>query len=157
MEYQFVLRGIKPLSLNDSYTYDKHKTTETQQWLYLVKQKILSFPQQVLAIQNNFREGHDYLTVFYRYFLPRRKFFTAKVGNISRFTVDWSNVPKLLDDKIFNEILGIDDSQVQRGAVEKLPWNANYHCMIVTIKVRKLSELMQRSALILPECLKNEV
>jgi len=144
----FYIEDLNPVSLNNAYTtsssHYKIKSPKTQKWLYRLKMLLKKDQKKVDEIKAKFDRNNHYLLVNYVWFLPRSKILRQK-GGLSERSGDWSNISKIPDDLIFNTVLGIDDSMICTGRIDKFLSQNDKYCLKLRIQVRMLSELRERS------------
>jgi len=147
MEFSFYINDLEPLSINNSHYGAKAgyaKKPATRKWERHLQRGLLAYRDKINEIKSIFIPDQHILTRQYIFFFPRKKFYTAK-GELSIFTKDVSNVSKIPDDILTNLVFKIDDKFIQRGVVEKLPWDRdNCGCLIV-VKLEKQESLEVRS------------
>ena len=151
MRFSFFVKNMRMCSLNNAYqTKDRRKKVETQQWLYELKVQFLKQKHKIDKIKSLFDGRIHCLECEYVYFVPVEKFFTKK-GMINQRAGDTSNFAKLPDDKIFNDILGIDDGFICKETVYKVPWKRFDYGFLVNITIHKKEVLWAKSAASIPE------
>ena len=154
--FNFYIRGLKICSLNSSHTFDRVKTKETNIWLQKFKTQVVQFKENLSKIKELYHPKDSFLTVEYYWFVPKKEFFTTtkKAANGIKNCGDWSNFAKLPDDELFNRILKIDDSQVCKGTVYKLPYSGTDHFIKVVVGVFPAAILEKKAIQELPEYMK---
>ena len=146
MEYYFVVDGLEPKSVNSAYTLHGHKKLKTIiKWENRLYSSLMLYHRKARDIKELFEPTEHVLTVDYILFYPSKIFWTKK-GHISLRKMDWSNLPKLLDDIVFNRFIGIDDKSCQSGSLEQVPWDRDYFSMVVIIKIKTHREILERSS-----------
>ncbi len=132
---------------------DRKMTTETRKWLYDLKVQMLKNKDGIARIRNNFVSNRHCLSVNYYWLLPGKELVTKK-GSINLRSGDWSNFPKIPDDMVFNEVLGIDDGAVCRGTVYQLHWNGKSHLIIIDVEIHEIDILWKKSEQLYQEIMK---
>ena len=117
---------IEPMSLNHTHRIVKFgkrasriKTTEFVAWEKEFLSHLNKLNDKRTELIKYYNETKHSLILELFFYLPREKFYTKK-NTISKKSGDISNMVKTTEDQIFNW-LGIDDSQVQKLVVEKIP------------------------------------
>jgi hypothetical protein len=135
----------KAMSLNVAYYSNNRKTKEAHTWLWDFKKQLKPYHAEMQVFMKDFETQGHFLKIYYTYFIPSNDYWN-KHGRIKHHTSDWSNFPKIPDDLVFNKWLGVDDSQVQRGTVEKVPWSGTYHLIGLIIDRIDKDEIESRSS-----------
>lgn len=148
MEYRFFLKGLEPLSSNNSHYGAKagySKKPKTRNWEQRLKRGMLKYNHHVESIKSEFIRDSHVLTRQYIFFFPKDKYWTKK-GELSLHTQDVSNIAKIPDDIVMNVVLGIDDKFIQRGNVELIPWDKHYNGCLLIIKIENKDDLNLRAS-----------
>jgi len=158
------LKGQKPITINSAYetssAHYKCKSTKTNQWLYDLKMRLAHHKGRLTQLKTIWRPSEHYLLVNYTHFLPEKELFVQskypknRKGAVSGNSGDWSNLPKIPDDLIFNDLIGIDDCHICTGVVNKFPSPDDEYYLKLKIQIRTIVELRQRAWRELPEALK---
>lgn len=117
---------IEPMSLNHTHRIVKFGKRASR----IKKTEFVAWEKEFLFHLNKLNDKRTELLKYYNetkhslilelfFYLPKEKFYTKK-NTISKKSGDISNMVKTTEDQIFNW-LGIDDSQVQKLVVEKIP------------------------------------
>jgi len=156
MKRSFLIRNLKICSINNAYaTKDRKKSTDTVKWLFDLQVQMLKNKAAVNDLKNFFMRTRHFLTVEYDWFVPEKEFFRkGKGGGLNSRAGDWSNFAKLPDDRIFNEVLGIDDGLIAKGTVFRLPWQGVTHNILIEIQILENDQLYRKTLQVLPEALK---
>lgn len=93
-----------------------------------------------MAIKKAFNKKENYLSIEYNWLVPKNELFN-KQGTLAERLGDWSNFPKIYDDVIFNDVLGIDDSQAKSGQVNIMQSRDNCHYVMIGIYVANIKKL----------------
>ena len=167
--YEFWLEDIEPCTLNTAYetssAHHKFKSGKTHVWLWTLRKQLLQYKPSINQLKAYWRASEHYLLVNYTHFIPAKKLFVqknrpkegVKKGAISKVSRDWSNIPKIPDDLIFNAILGIDDGHICTGVVNKFPSPDDRFYLLLKIQIRTIEELKERAKHALPDHYKNEI
>ena len=126
--YRLKLNGTRGFSINKAYYKQSFtRTVECREWAHGIV-AALQTPENLAAVhafKQKFDASNDAIGVFFRFSIPRSVFYT-KAGDISRFSMDLSNVEKLLLDILFDkkygsQALDLDDKLVVQLISEKVP------------------------------------
>lgn len=126
MEINFVLNS-PPFSVNSAYYRNRKRTLKCRKWGDTILRQL-----QESSIKKSLKELHDVnpssLTVCLEFSYPRSKLYTkqSKYTEISRLSMDLSNIEKLLIDLIF------DARYNERELDGKLLSNLNLDDKIIT-------------------------
>lgn len=151
--WTFVIKDLKICSINNAYaTRDRRKTIATVKWIWSLKVQMLSHSEEISRIKAKFNHLVHFLSIDYYWFLPPSELLTKK-GTVNLRAGDWSNFPKIPDDCIFNDVLGLEDGLVCKGTVYKLPSKVNYHVLKIVIKLHDISKLHVKSDVEFPSSL----
>lgn len=132
--------GLRGFSLNRAYYKASFtRTIECRQWGNAICHALQSKENvaAVAAFKQKFDISNDAIGVFMKFSIPVGVFYT-KSQSISRFSMDLSNVEKLLLDLIFDKkhgphALDLDDKLVTQLISEKVP--ANSFCIDIGLKI----------------------
>lgn len=147
MEFSFYIENLEPLSINNSHYGQKSgyaKKPKTRKWEKQLQHGLLAYRDKINEIKSTFIPDQHILTRQYIFFFPRKKFYTAK-GELSIFTKDVSNVSKIPDDILANLVFKIDDKFIQRGLVEKLPWDRSDCGCLIIVNLEEQESLESRT------------
>lgn len=126
--YRLKLHGARGFSINKAYYKQTfNRTRECRDWAHGIV-AALQTPDNLAAVyafKQKFDASNDAIGVFFKFGVPRSAFYT-KSNDISRFSLDLTNVEKLLLDIIFDKKYGhhaldLDDKLVVQLVSEKVP------------------------------------
>ncbi len=126
--YRLALPNSRGFSINKAYykaTFTR--TRECRDWANAIIEKLQS-PKNLAAVsafKQKFDASNGAIGVFLKFHINRSVFYT-KSKDISRFSMDLSNVEKLLVDLLFDKKYGIhaldlDDKLIVQLVSEKVP------------------------------------
>lgn len=133
-----------PFSINSYYYRNRKRTKEARQWGVSIHEQLFEYSNAIDAFRKKFKPKKHCLVVSYTHYLPEEKFFT-KSGNISRFSMDLSNIEKCLQDLIFDKryrdrdgipTLAIDDQFIVDMISKKRP--SDSYLIEITIELHSL-------------------
>ena len=150
------IEDTKPISLNNAYatssSHYKVKSTKTQEWLTAFKYGCLRSKEKLDNFRKMWLVSKHYLLVNYIFFIPKKNMLIKgtgpndpRKGKINSSSGDWSNITKIPDDMLFNNLLGIDDSYIATGRVDKLLSPNGRYYLKIRIQMRNLEDLEIRS------------
>lgn len=126
--YKLHLPNCRGFSINKAYYKSTFtRTQECREWARGIAAALQS-PQNMSKIAEfltKYSQKVHGIGVFLRFGVPRGMFYTQK-GEISRFSMDLSNVEKLLIDILFDKkhgphALDLDDKTIVQLVSEKVP------------------------------------
>jgi len=126
MKQIFLNLEIKPKSTNNKLIPIKRgrgmRLATNPAYLNYLKELSLEFRKNINELMR-FKLDHDEdrhaLETTWRVYIPSTEYFTKK-GRISKTCIDCTNTVKMMED-VLKDTLGIDDSQIIRSSVEKIP------------------------------------
>lgn len=108
-ELEFEIKGIKPVSTNEMYSYGKKKVRKSNKYKAFETEVFIQMREKIPDLENNekikkFKERlKDYklaIKGYFKFYIPKRSYFRA----------DTSNFIKPVEDIVKN-LIGIDDSR----------------------------------------------
>ena len=148
---------IKPFSVNRAYYKNRQLTQEARLWredflLQLQQSEVL---QQIQLLKKEWCSTQHALSVSYDFFYPRKLLFTKK-GEVSKRSMDLTNVEKLVQDNLFEsryngreidgviiENFDIDDKFIVCLQSRKLAHNQPHHEILITVELLPLKPLLR--------------
>ena len=146
----------KPFSVNKAYYKNRQLTKEARTWrsdflLLLQKPEVL---QQIQSLKQQWNSTKHVLSVSYDFFYPSKILLTKK-GEISRRSMDLTNIEKLIQDNLFEsryngreidgviiENFDIDDKFIVCLQSRKLAHNQEYHEVLITVELLSLESVL---------------
>ncbi|HEY5688546.1 MAG TPA: hypothetical protein VIS27_09610 [Yeosuana sp.] len=140
--YKLYLPGCRGFSVNKAYYKSTFtRTTECRQWARGIAEALQSPTNmsEITKFLNTFNRDVDAIGIFLKFKIPRGTFYTQK-NDISRHSMDLTNVEKLLVDIVFDRkhgphALDLDDKMLVQCISEKVP--SDTFSIIIGLKVLK--------------------
>ena len=147
---------IKPFSVNKAYYKNRQLTQEARKWredflLSLQRKEVL---QQMQQLKQLWSPSKHCLSVSYDFFYPSNILYTKK-GEVSKRSMDLTNVEKLVQDNLFEsryngreidgviiENFDIDDKFIVSLRSQKLAHSQQYHEILITVELLPLKPLL---------------
>lgn len=163
MKVNFILKA-PPFSINN-YLYSRTmtRTKEARAWGEDIHKQIMfnkPLCEQFTKMYNKFNPVENTFNIELVHSIPHNKYYT-KAGNISKASMDLSNIEKPLIDLIFSEkyrerdhvpVLGVDDCFISSMISKKIPGNADENRIYVSIKMVSLDKLDKwRNGFLIPK------
>ena len=155
MIVSFSIRA-KPFSVNKAYYKNRQLTQEARTWRsdFLVQLQRPEVLQQIRSLKQAWRSTKHALSVSYDFFYPSNILLTKK-GEISKRSMDLTNIEKLIQDNLFEsryngreidgvviENFDIDDKFIVSLHSRKLAHSQEYHEVLITVELLPLEPLL---------------
>ena len=130
--YKLVLDGCRPFSTNSAYYKNRQLTRECRRWRQTIIEALST--TENLAAMRDFRESFDPSTqgisIALSFGMPENKLYKIN-KEISRLSMDLTNIEKLLVDVIF------DPKFAERGEVDNLSLDDKYVIRLYSEKIAR--------------------
>ena len=146
----------KPFSVNKAYYKNRQLTQEARLWRedFLLQLQQSEVIQQIQLLKKEWCSTQHALSVSYDFFYPRKLLVTKK-GEVSKRSMDLTNIEKLVQDNLFEhryngreidgvviENFDIDDKFIVSLRSRKLGHNLPYHEILITVELLPLAPLL---------------
>lgn len=156
MKQEFVINGLKPVSINASYfpsQYGFTKTSKANEWSYNIFYALSTVEnnEKLKLLRESFDPEQNFYAISIVVFYPEKEFFTKK-GLVSQRTIDVSNFEKAIIDcfflpKFFEEPvpygcknLNIDDKYLFELNSKKDYHQSHEYKVEVTLEIKPLRQ-----------------
>ena len=145
----------KPFSVNKAYYKNRQLTQEARQWRedFLLQLQTSEVLQKIQSLKKEFHSKKHALSVSYDFFYPYELLLTKK-GEVSRRSMDLTNIEKLVQDNLFEsryngreidgviiENFDIDDKFIVCLHSRKLGHAQPHHEILITVQLVSLKSL----------------
>lgn len=115
---------------------------DTNRKIVEIKKELSLYRKELFELKKAHDKKSHFIRIKYVWLVPEKELFNKQEALAERLG-DWSNFAKIYDDVIFNDFLGIDDSQVKRGSVDILQSRDENHYVAVNISLQPMAILKE--------------